>query len=154
MVPIQASGLRKIPEWHRFNPPDSGKSPICANPSLRAPENRRGAGDVGLFFRKKVGFHQTGRKTRFFALILTRTSKLGARPPRALLARDVGTNLWNISGRPGFPRGRGKLRPRAGALPFYFGVRVERNHAFWNPMEAKPPAWGVTQRAASAYFQF
>ena len=47
------------------------------------------------------------------------------RPRGQRLARDMGTNLWNISGRPGFPRGRGKLRPRAGAVPFNFGVRLK-----------------------------
>ena len=43
----------------------------------------------------------------------------GARPPRAslaaprgqLLTRDTATNAWNLSVRPGFPRGREKLHP-------------------------------------------
>ena len=58
----------------------------------------------------------------------------GARPPRALLVapsrpascgRVLAVNLWTTFGASGFSARARKTAPGAGALPFYFGIRVD-----------------------------
>jgi hypothetical protein len=58
----------------------------------------------------------------------------GARPPRVSLAAPSRPAVWTggskrkwrtLPGGRGFPRGRGKLRPRRARSPFGFGVQVQ-----------------------------